>query len=89
MKYRIDWSQRALDAAARYWLNVPHDMRAKITKATAMTDRVLTIDPENEGESRTGDERILFMSPLIVTFAVDNLNRVVQILNIRRDKRGR
>jgi hypothetical protein len=64
-------------------------MRAQITKAAAMTDRVLRIDPENEGESRAGDGRILFMSSLIVTFAVDNLNRVVQILNIRRDKRGR
>ncbi len=89
MKYTVQWSRRALDAVVRYWLPATSTDRREITKATAAIDRLLKNDPNHEGESREPGERILFIDPLIVTVSVDDSNRIVRILNVRRNKRGR
>ena len=86
MSYTVRWSRRALDALAEIWLANP-GQRAEINQAAASIDRLLRVNPEEQGESRDNDRRILFMPPLVVIFRVDDANRTVRILRIRRLRR--
>jgi hypothetical protein len=75
-----------LDTLAALWLEAPAD-RAAITAATALTDRLLQENPQEQGESREGNERILFAPPLVVNFTVNEARRTVRVVNLRHLKR--
>src|SRR2546423_527403 len=55
---------------------------AAVTAASDRIDRLLAADPLNAGESRDGDDRILFDQPLGVIFRVDRAARVVFVLTV-------
>jgi hypothetical protein len=67
---------------AQMWMNDPD--RAEIGAAADAIDRLLEIDPLGQGESREGDQRILFYPPLAVQYLVDAKNRWVYVLTIGR-----
>jgi hypothetical protein len=85
VKFTVRWSRRALDALTQLWLDEP-TQRSAITQATATIDLLLQSDPDQRGESRDDDRRILFVPPLIVIFSVDTDHRVVRVLNARHLK---
>lgn len=86
MKYTVQWSRRALDAVAQLWLD-NSDQRAEITQATATVDRILLMNPHEQGESRADDRRILFVPPLVVIFRAQADHNLVRVLNVRHLKR--
>jgi len=84
--YTVRWHRRSLDMLASLWLDAQAE-RATITEATALIDRVLQENPQEQGESREGNERVLFASPLVVSFTVNEPRQMVRVVNVRHLKR--
>jgi hypothetical protein len=57
--------------------------RAEVTAAVHRLDAVLQWQPDLVGESRSGNARIVFVPPLVITFRVLPEDRVVQVLSVR------
>ena len=83
MIYVVQWSRRALGAVTELWLASSSADRTLITRAVATIDERLGNDPKRLGESRDANERIWFVPPLIVIFEVDDVDRLVRVLNVR------
>jgi len=63
------------------WLNAAD--RNPVTEAADRIDRLLASDPLNQGESREGDDRVLFVPPLNVDFRVlEGLKKVI-VMRVR------
>ena len=73
MTYNLRWEGRALDDLTRVWTNGDSALRARITAAAAAVDRLLVKDPTDVGESRAGDEWVVFVGPLGVTYRVPEI----------------
>ena len=86
MKFAVQWSGRALESLAQIWLENPTN-RIAIRQATANTDQLLAFDPLDQGESREGQRRVLFVPPLVLTFHVDVVRSLILVLNVRYSKR--
>jgi hypothetical protein len=82
--FRVEWLQSALDELTLLWLQAGAAVRQAMTAAVHAIDRQLQTDPENQGESRSGGQRVLFVPPLGVLFEVDAAQRVVTILHVWR-----
>lgn len=80
--FQVHWLQAALDDLARIWLDARAHDRPAVTGAARTIDEILRANPEQEGESRSGDERVTFVSPLGLEFEVDSDQRVVWILHV-------
>jgi plasmid stabilization system protein ParE len=86
VSYAIIWSARAQSQLAEIWLNRP-DERDEINRAAEDIDRLLSINPQQQGESRDLGRRILFAAPLVAIFRVDEQSRAVRVLNVRETRR--
>lgn len=82
MNFTVRWSQTARNQLAAIW--VSHHDRAGVTAATHLIDTLLGRDPENAGEERPPNRRILFQSPLVVIYRVDTVNRRVIVSRVRQ-----
>jgi hypothetical protein len=82
MMFRVEWVQEAVDELAELWLEANSTSRQTITEATHALDQELQADPFRQSESREGDVRILFASPLAILFEVDPDQRLVWILHV-------
>ena len=82
MKYTVLWKPSAEAALATLWAAAPD--RSAVSAAANRIDAILQIDPETRGESRSGSIRILVVPPLAVTFEVQEPDRVVWVLGVRR-----
>jgi plasmid stabilization system protein ParE len=80
MKFTVVWSRHAERELTTIWTNTSH--RGDVTRAAQRIDRLLQRNPENEGESRVHDTRILLVPPLGVTFAVYVDDRRVEVLDV-------
>lgn len=83
MSYRVLWLGDARRDLARYWAQADGDLRAAITKACAAIDEILQDDPENVGESRAADRRVLNEPPVTVFFEVHDEEMAVVVLEAR------
>ena len=81
MKYRLVYRRRATRSLARIWLAA--DDRAAVTRAGDRLERYLTNDPLGVGESRSGDDRVIVVDPLVAFYTVDAPNRKVVVNDIR------
>jgi hypothetical protein len=79
MRYTVKWHPSAEDELARLWLGAPDP--GAVTKAADRIDRVLSSDPEAQGEEFYGD-RLLIELPLGVVFTVRAADRLVQVLQV-------
>lgn len=86
MKFVVRWKQDALDDLAAMWLNAVSWDRRIVTAAAREADRILRHDPYGESESREEDLRIMFVTPLAITFRVDDAADRVEVLRIRKFK---
>lgn len=84
--YTVRWHRRSLDVLAGLWVDAPTE-RAAITEATAFIDRVRQENPQEQGESREGNERVLFAWPLVVSFTVNERRQMVRVVNMRHLRR--
>lgn len=80
MKFTVVWNRHAERELATIWTNTSR--RADVTRAAQRIDRLLQRNPENEGESRDQDTRILLVPPLGVTYAVYVDDRRVEVLDV-------
>jgi hypothetical protein len=82
MRFTVLWVKKAEQELAELWLNALD--RTAITQASNRIDRILGRDPEQVGESREGNRRILVEPPLAVIFRVELMDRLVQVLHVFR-----
>lgn len=86
--YRVEWQQEAVNELADIWIKGDSPLRQAITSATHNLDRELAANPFRDSESRDGDVRILFTSPLGALFEVDVKRQVVWILHVWAFRQG-
>ena len=85
MKHQIHWTKGAINELTEIYLNMlDKGSGAIITQAAARIDRALEVNPAETGESRDGDERIMFETPLTVYFEVRESEPVAVVTSIRR-----
>ena len=75
--YRCHTAQTALRQA---WEEGDESLREAICQASHSVDQRLRQTPEEQGESRENQARILFEAPIGVLFHVDKDNMIVRIL---------
>lgn len=84
MNYTVPWPDAAQDQLADQYLAARLDGRdAEFSQAVSEIEVKLARDPLTVGESRTGNERILFDRPAMVFYDVDTPTRVVTIAGVR------
>jgi len=69
--YTVRWKRSALNELAALWTEADSATRQALTAAANQVDQQLRRDPNDTGESRTGDERIYLVFPLGIEFEVD------------------
>ncbi len=84
MRFTVVWVMFAQNELARIWNNASD--RAAVTAAANRIDLLLQRDPASKGESRGGSTRVLFETPLAVTFRVSELDRQVYVLDVWRTR---
>ena len=80
--FRVRWKQSALNELASLWMAADSEQRRAISEATDLIDQQLEFDPDTLGESRPGNRRILFASPLGILFRVYPQKKVVHVLQL-------
>lgn len=80
MKFTVLWLPETEQELAAIWLKAWD--KASITQAANRLDQMLALDPENQGESRDQDRRILLEHPLGIIFRVEKDNRLVYVLTV-------
>jgi hypothetical protein len=80
MKWTVTWVPPAETELAALWLD--GNIRGAVTEAARRIERALRSDPANQGESREGDFRVMFETPLGVSFRVLPDERLVQVLDV-------
>jgi plasmid stabilization system protein ParE len=82
MRFTVTWTRAALDELARIW-NQAED-RGAVSAASYEMDRRLGASPESEGESRSGNVRVMFVRPLGADYEVSQLDCTVRVLTVWR-----
>jgi plasmid stabilization system protein ParE len=89
--FEVLWKRSARGQLADIWVNASN--RNAITAAVDSIDRALRSDPDEQGESREDQERVVVVPPLVVDFRVIEEDRRVEILAVRqlrqRPQKGR
>jgi plasmid stabilization system protein ParE len=80
MKFTVTWSSDAENALAALWLD--SKKRAAVTRATAVIERILRLNPESLGEERAEGRRWGFVDPLGIDFRVNLDDRLVRVLTV-------
>lgn len=78
--WRVIWMRAAGNGLAA--ASLTHG-RAAVADASHRIDQALARDPENQGEERPPDRRIMFDPPLVVVYRVDRANRRVIVSSCR------
>ena len=81
MTHRVQWLREAQFELLEYWADLDAKQFTQVSSAVEELERRLSVDPENEGESRQGKIRIAFEGPLGVYFFIDADDRLVSIMN--------
>ena len=79
MRYTVIWHPAAENELADIWVRFAD--RDEITRAANQIDQLLASDPASQGEEFYGD-RVLVVLPLAVTYAVQEADRTVIILQV-------
>ena len=82
MNYSVIWLPDAEQELAGLWLDSRD--RDVVTRAADAIDRLLARDADIQGESRPNGRRILFASPLAVTYRVRRDEHQVDVLHVWR-----
>ncbi len=80
MNFTVVWMPRTEGQLATIWMSAVD--RNAVTEAMHTLEQRLADDPENEGESRAGDERIAFELPLSVLYRVFQDKSEVEVYTI-------
>jgi hypothetical protein len=83
MKFKLVYSKRARARLAAAWLGASD--RNAVTRVIAQIERQLRFDPLQAGESRSGTNRVIISSPLVVTYSVILDDNKVRVTDVRHD----
>jgi hypothetical protein len=83
MSFTVEWMPLAERRLAELW-NAGPDRQA-IADAADQADSLLRQNPFNQGESRAGNARLMFVHPLSLLFRVDAQARVAQVIRVKRE----
>jgi hypothetical protein len=78
--FSIYRSQAAVTPLSEAWEQADDALRCAMLQASRRLDQQLHQAPQEQGESRDGQVRILFQTPLGVLFEVDEDKKLVRIL---------
>jgi plasmid stabilization system protein ParE len=81
MKYSVIWLPSAEADLATIWTNALD--RAAVTRAAMQIDLQLAKNPQDAGESRSENDRIVFEAPLIALVEVLETQRCVNVMHLR------
>ena len=84
MKFQVVWLPDSEAEFTRLWLGGRD--REALQEAATRIDEQLASDPWNAGESRSGNERIVFNGPLAVSFAVIASEQEVRVFHVSRTR---
>ena len=82
MRFHVIWLASAERALAWYFNDA--DDKRPVTHAANQIDRVLRHSPQDVGESRGGNLRIMFEKPLAVTYRVIEADQMVKVTHVWR-----
>ena len=80
MKYTVLWAGAAENALVEIWLRATD--RQSVTVAAQAIDRALELDPEEVGESREFNQRVVLVPPLGLVYIVRPSDALVRILRV-------
>jgi hypothetical protein len=80
--FTVLWGLEAMEELTDLWIHADSMLRKAITTASHQIDQRLAHDPEDTGESRTGNERVWFVFPLGILFEVDHATTTVRVLQV-------
>jgi hypothetical protein len=80
MNFTVVYKPSAEAMLAHLW-NTASD-RGAVARSANHIDALLRRDPLSQGESRSGDVRVLFVPPLAVHFKVREPDRIVEVLKV-------
>jgi len=78
--FDVVWSTNAENELAAIWLDP--SWRAAATRASQLIDERLERNADDEGESRPGNHRIAFESPLGALFHIDEASKRVTVVHV-------
>jgi hypothetical protein len=82
MNFTVVWKSDSQNDLADLWIAASD--RAAITKAADTIDRLLCQDPFANSESRTGNNRIMIVPPLAVSYDVSEEDCLVTVWAVWR-----
>jgi plasmid stabilization system protein ParE len=82
MRFTVIWQPPAQGRLAEIWINT--DDRQAVTAASHRIDQLLKTDPQMRGESRSRNNRVLVVPPLAVYYDVNEEDRTVHVLTVRK-----
>ena len=80
MIYTVLWLPETEQELAKIWLQSNDQNR--VAAAANEIDKILQHQPEELGESRDGERRIVFSPPLGVMFVINKADKKVYIINV-------
>ena len=83
--FEVRWTGQARGLLADLWSRA--EDREAVTRAVHSMDILMKDTPHTLGESRSGDERIMFVPPLVVRFRVAEDDRLVTVFAIALSRR--
>jgi mRNA-degrading endonuclease RelE of RelBE toxin-antitoxin system len=82
MRFTVIWTSKAEGQLFDLWSDFP-DQRTELTEIADEIDRVLRNDPQTKGRP-LGACRILIKAPLVVLYQVDEGDRKVNVLSVKK-----
>ncbi len=80
MNYTVVWKPAAHAELAEIWTSAQD--RQAVADAANQIDQLLKTDPRQQGESRSGTMRIVFVEPIGIIFDVNEGDRLVSIAHV-------
>jgi hypothetical protein len=80
MKWRVIWQPEAGRRLTELWL--ASRRRQAITESAYEFDAILALNPEDAGESREENRRVVLIEPLGARIQIDIANRTVSVLTV-------
>jgi hypothetical protein len=82
--YSVRWKPSATNELAALWLSADSSGRRLLTESVRDAELLLRRDPETVGESRGGNDRVVFVNFLGIEFRVLAEDRIVVIGRVWR-----
>jgi hypothetical protein len=84
MNYTVGWKRPAENLVTQLWLSGNSQERQDIRRICDGLDALLGVRPRDVGELREGNVRVLNVPPLSITFEVNDDDRMVVVLAVRK-----